>query len=37
MTVTETSVREVIPEVGGNFVFDENVVKGTAGSFVALC
>ena len=28
MDVTQTSVKEVIPDVGGRFSLDENVVKG---------
>jgi hypothetical protein len=28
MPATETAVKEVIPEVGGNFTLDENVIRG---------
>jgi hypothetical protein len=28
MPATETAVKEVIPEVGGNFALDENVIRG---------
>lgn len=28
MSVTQTAVKEVIPEVGGNFTLDANVIRG---------
>ena len=27
MSATQTAVKEVIPEVGGNFTLDDNVIK----------